>query len=68
VGESAPDPGPDPADEYPLRVGTRVRHADWGDGIVTGVQKDGEDVVVTVNFVSVGRKRLLLKYAPLEEV
>jgi DNA helicase-2/ATP-dependent DNA helicase PcrA len=68
VAEPGPDPGPDPADEYPLRVGARVRHADWGDGILTGIQKDGEDVVVTVNFVSVGRKRLLLKYAPLEEV
>jgi DNA helicase II / ATP-dependent DNA helicase PcrA len=68
VAEPEADPGPDPADEYPLRVGTRVRHADWGDGILTGVQKDGQDVVVTVNFLSVGRKRLLLKYAPLEEV
>jgi DNA helicase-2/ATP-dependent DNA helicase PcrA len=68
VAEPGADPGPDPADEYPLRVGARVRHASWGDGILTGIQKDGEDVVVTVNFVSVGRKRLLLRYAPLEEV
>jgi DNA helicase-2/ATP-dependent DNA helicase PcrA len=68
VSEPGPEPGPDPADEYPLRVGARVRHADWGDGILTGIQRDGEDVLVTVNFASVGRKRLLLKYAPLEEV
>ncbi len=68
VSEPEPDPGPDPADEYPFRVGARVRHAGWGDGILTGLQKDGADVVVTVNFASVGRKRLLLKYAPLEEV
>ncbi len=68
VSEPGPDPGPDPADEYPFRVGARVRHAGWGDGILTGIQKDGGDVVVTVNFASVGRKRLLLKYAPLEEV
>ncbi len=68
VSEPGPDPGPDPADEYPFRVGARVRHANWGDGILTGIQKDGADVVVTVNFAAVGRKRLLLKYAPLEEV
>jgi DNA helicase-2/ATP-dependent DNA helicase PcrA len=68
VSEPGPDPDPDPADEYPYRVGARVRHAGWGDGILTGIQKDGADVVVTVNFASVGRKRLLLKYAPLEEV
>ena len=68
VSEPAPDRDPDPADEYPLRVGARVRHANWGDGILTGIQKDGQDVVVTVNFAAVGRKRLLLKYAPLEEV
>jgi ATP-dependent DNA helicase UvrD/PcrA len=68
VSEPTPDPGPDPADEYPFRVGARVRHASWGDGILTGIQKDGQDMVVTVNFAAVGRKRLLLKYAPLEEV
>jgi DNA helicase II / ATP-dependent DNA helicase PcrA len=68
VSEPGPEPDPDPADEFPLRVGARVRHAGWGDGILTGIQKDGEDIVVTVNFASVGRKRLLLKYAPLEEV
>ena len=48
--------------------GARRRHASWGDGSLTGIQKDGDDVVVTVNFAAVGRKRLLLKYAPLEEV
>ncbi len=63
-----PGPDPDPADDYPFRVGARLRHASWGDGILTGIQKDGDDVVVTVNFAAVGRKRLLLKYAPLEEV
>ena len=68
VREAPPDAGWDPADDYPYRVGARVRHADWGEGILTGIHRDGEDVVVTVNFASVGRKRLLLKYAPLEEV
>jgi DNA helicase-2/ATP-dependent DNA helicase PcrA len=64
-----PGPAPEPADpDLPLRVGARVRHAGWGEGLVVGVAREGEDVVVAVNFAAVGRKRLLLRYAPLEEV
>ena len=55
-------------DEYPLRVGARVRHAGWGDGLLVGIERDGEEFVVTVNFAAVGKKRLSLKYAPLEEM
>jgi DNA helicase-2/ATP-dependent DNA helicase PcrA len=64
----APERGPDPDDDYPLRVGARVRHADWGEGILTGIEREGADIIVTVRFAAVGRKRLLLRYAPLEEV
>ncbi|MBI4012323.1 MAG: UvrD-helicase domain-containing protein [Candidatus Rokubacteria bacterium] len=53
---------------YPLRVGARVRHAKWGEGLVVGIQRDGNDFVVTVNFAAVGRKRLALQYAHLEEL
>jgi len=45
-----------------------VRHAGWGDGLLIGIERDGEDFVVTVNFAAVGRKRLALRHAPLEEV
>jgi DNA helicase-2/ATP-dependent DNA helicase PcrA len=55
-------------DDYPFRVGARVRHAGWGDGLLVGIERDGEDFLVTVNFAAVGKKRLALKYAPLEEV
>ena len=64
----APDPGADGDDDYPLRVGARVRHARWGEGLLVGIERDGEDFVVTVNFAAVGRKRLALRYAHLEEV
>jgi DNA helicase-2/ATP-dependent DNA helicase PcrA len=62
--EAAPfdDPG-----DYPLRVGTRVRHAGWGEGRLIAIERDGDDFVVTVNFAAVGRRRLALRYAPLEE-
>jgi len=55
-------------DDLPMRVGTKVRHARWGEGLVVGVERDGTDVIVTVGFASVGRKRLSLQYAHLEEL
>jgi DNA helicase-2/ATP-dependent DNA helicase PcrA len=55
-------------ESWPIRVGARVRHARFGEGLVVGVEKDGADVIVTVGFASVGRKRLSLEYAHLEEI
>ncbi|HSF07263.1 MAG TPA: UvrD-helicase domain-containing protein [Methylomirabilota bacterium] len=55
-------------DDLPLRVGAKVRHARWGEGMVVGVEREGSDVLVTVRFASVGRKRLSLQYAHLEEL
>jgi DNA helicase-2/ATP-dependent DNA helicase PcrA len=55
-------------EDLPIRVGARVRHARWGEGLVVGVEKEGADIIVTVRFASVGRKRLSLQYAHLEEL
>jgi len=55
-------------ESWPIKVGARVRHARFGEGLVVGVERDGEDVIVTVAFASVGRKRLSLQYAHLEEL
>jgi DNA helicase-2/ATP-dependent DNA helicase PcrA len=63
-----PSPPSGDSEDAPLRVGARVRHARWGEGLVIGVQRDGEDWVVTVNFAAVGKKRLALQYAHLEEL
>jgi hypothetical protein len=52
----------------PLAVGAHVRHARWGEGLVVGVERAGSDTIVTVRFASVGRKRLSLQYAHLEEL
>jgi DNA helicase-2/ATP-dependent DNA helicase PcrA len=56
------------AEAWPIKVGARVRHARFGEGLVVGVERDGPDTVVTVGFASVGRKRLSLQYAQLEEL
>ena len=55
-------------EHWPIKVGARVRHARFGEGLVVGVERDGSDTIVTVGFASVGRKRLSLQYAHLEEI
>jgi DNA helicase-2/ATP-dependent DNA helicase PcrA len=70
--EAAPVAAAAPAapgdDDLPLKVGARVRHGRWGEGLVVGVERSGDDVLVTVRFASVGRKQLSLQYAQLEEL
>lgn len=51
-----------------LRAGDRVRHHVFGEGQVVGVEPQGEDQVVTVQFAGVGKKRLSAKLARLERV
>jgi DNA helicase-2/ATP-dependent DNA helicase PcrA len=72
VREARPEPEPTgfgPGDgDLPLAVGARVRHPRWGEGLVVGVERAGQDTIVTVGFASVGRKRLSLQYAHLEEL
>ncbi|MGH7401090.1 MAG: ATP-dependent helicase [Candidatus Rokuibacteriota bacterium] len=62
VSEAAPD------EDFPFRLGAKLRHARWGEGLLVGIQREGADVIATVHFASVGRKRLSLQYAHLEEI
>jgi DNA helicase-2/ATP-dependent DNA helicase PcrA len=50
-----------------LRLGLRVRHAQFGVGTILGMEGDGDELKVTVRFTSVGTKRLLAKFARLEK-
>jgi DNA helicase-2/ATP-dependent DNA helicase PcrA len=47
--------------------GERVTHGTFGSGVVLEVSGFGPDLKVTVNFDSVGRKKLLARYADLEK-
>ena len=49
-----------------VSVGDKVTHAKWGGGTVLDVVELEHDVEVTVEFASVGEKRLLLSFAPLK--
>jgi DNA helicase-2/ATP-dependent DNA helicase PcrA len=57
-----------PEEDFPFRLGAKLRHARWGEGLLVGIQREGADVIATVHFASVGRKRLSLQYAHLEEI
>ncbi|MCM1377333.1 MAG: UvrD-helicase domain-containing protein [Clostridium sp.] len=46
-----------------ITQGTRINHGRFGVGIVRKIEVAGESEVLTVDFASVGIKRLLLKYA-----
>jgi DNA helicase-2/ATP-dependent DNA helicase PcrA len=61
-------PTADVDDDLPFRVGAKLRHARWGEGLLVGIQREGSDIIATVHFASVGRKRLSLEYAHLEEL
>ena len=52
----------------PFATGVRVKHPKWGVGVVRDSYGETDDVKVTVNFPSVGMKRLSLKFANLEKI
>ena len=49
-----------------VRVGMRVKHAQFGVGVVLAVEEHTDDFKITVRFNSVGTKKLLARFAKLE--
>src|SRR5665213_717180 len=49
-----------------LEVGDVVVHGQWGEGRVVGTAGEGDDAEAEVIFTSVGRKKLLLRMAPVK--
>ena len=56
----------DSQDAPQIIKGARVRHPQFGGGTVTELAGAGKDVRATINFDSVGRKTVVLRYANLE--
>lgn len=46
--------------------GQRVHHKKFGDGIITKLEKEGDDVKVDIEFDKAGHKRLMAQFANLE--
>ncbi len=63
-GEGALQESPVPS----MRMGCRVRHAKFGDGVVLNFEGNGPQARVQVNFERQGSKWLMLSYANLEVV
>jgi DNA helicase-2/ATP-dependent DNA helicase PcrA len=51
-----------------LKVGDKVKHMEFGEGVVLQIEPMEEDAIVTVFFSGVGSKRLLLSFAPLQKI
>jgi DNA helicase-2/ATP-dependent DNA helicase PcrA len=51
-----------------LHLGQHVRHAKFGDGVITNCEGQGSSARVQVNFSRAGSKWLVLAYANLESV
>ena len=49
-----------------VRTGMRVRHAQFGSGIIRKIEGEGDSQKVIVSFASVGFKKLLVRFAGLE--
>jgi DNA helicase-2/ATP-dependent DNA helicase PcrA len=54
------------AEQLGLAAGERVVHGTWGEGTVLESDGAGEDAEAVVHFETVGRKKLLLRMAPLK--
>jgi DNA helicase-2/ATP-dependent DNA helicase PcrA len=55
-----------PGTEMGVRLGQRVRHGKFGDGVILNCEGQGAHARVEVNFENVGTKWLVLSYANLD--
>jgi DNA helicase II / ATP-dependent DNA helicase PcrA len=61
---SKPEPRKKAAGTWTL--GTRVKHAKYGYGTILRTEGSGDDLKLTVSFISHGLKKMIAKYAELE--
>ena len=55
-----------PGSELGIRLGQRVRHSKFGDGVILNCEGQGAHARVEVNFETAGTKWLVLSYANLD--
>ena len=67
-GGKRPEPSAGTRPVVGLATGDRVLHKTFGMGTVTDTSGVGDRAEATIDFGSVGTKRLLLRYAPVEKL
>jgi DNA helicase-2/ATP-dependent DNA helicase PcrA len=55
-----------PGADLGIRLGQRVRHGKFGDGVILNCEGQGAHARVEVNFEKAGTKWLVLSYANLD--
>ncbi len=50
------------------KSGTRIFHKKFGEGTISNVEPEGDDLKVDIQFDKVGHKRLMAKFANLEVI
>jgi DNA helicase II / ATP-dependent DNA helicase PcrA len=56
------------AEKLGLRVGDDVAHEKFGEGVIIGLEGEGDKAEALVRFRDAGEKRLLLSWAPLKRL
>src|SRR6266566_2684300 len=66
--KASPTDKPEPRKRPPgtWTLGTRVKHAKYGYGTILRTEGSGDDLKLTVSFISYGLKKMIAKYAELE--
>ncbi|TAL38866.1 MAG: ATP-dependent DNA helicase PcrA [Spirochaetes bacterium] len=67
-GKPAPGPAPSPSQSLKFRVRDQVLHPKYGQGRITAIEGSGDNVRLTINFLSGGTKTFMEKYTPLEKM
>jgi DNA helicase-2/ATP-dependent DNA helicase PcrA len=68
AGPSTAPRRPAAGEDLPIRLGARVRHAKFGEGVVIRYEGNGANQQIQVNFERVGQKWLMYAYAKLEAI
>jgi DNA helicase-2/ATP-dependent DNA helicase PcrA len=64
--QEKPKPAPVKKSAGKWTMGTRVRHPKYGNGTILRTEGDGDDMKLTISFMSHGLKKMIAKYAELE--